>query len=435
MASLRKRKRGKSLMFEIDFYINGKRTTIPLGARYGEKTAIELRGIVETLVHAKDNGIEILGKKTLVWIESASDEIQDKLAKAGLIVQPQRKTTGELWTDFLAQQTDIGPATLESYSHAERRFFYFFKTDELLSELTQQKMEQWKQFLIKDAPNERTGGRGLAKTTTAGTLQKAKAAFNWAVRIGWIDKSPLNGVGRGSFVNEENDHYITMDEYRRLLDACPCQEWRVIIALARIGGLRSPSEVLRLKWTDINWQYPARFCVTSPKTKRYVGKGSRVVPLFPDLYDELLVLAESPFSVGAEYVINRYRDRERTNLGTQFARIVKMAGVEPILRPFDNMRASRSVEVYAEFGPFYESKWIGHSRKVAENHYLRVREVDFERAVGTRSGGSAGTEIFPLSKVGFPAIEKNLPANFPAELTGNNRQRAEGQEMKKGGKP
>ena len=36
-----------------------------------------------------------------------------------------------------------------------------------------------------------------------------------------------------------------------ILEACPDQEWRTLFALVRYGGLRCPSEVLKLKWSDI----------------------------------------------------------------------------------------------------------------------------------------------------------------------------------------
>ena len=71
-------------MFEIDFYTNGQRKTIPLGAKYTEKTAKDLKEIVETLLQHKDNSVTILDKRTSVWIESATQEIREKLAKAGL---------------------------------------------------------------------------------------------------------------------------------------------------------------------------------------------------------------------------------------------------------------------------------------------------------------------------------------------------------------
>ena len=105
-----------------------------------------------------------------------------------------------------------------------------------------------------------------------------------------------------------------------------------------------------------------------------------MVPLFADVRQELNDLFFRDESEGTEFVINRYRDPERSNLGTQFARIVKMAGISPVKRPYDNMRASRSNEIYAEFGPFYESQWIGHSSKVAKDHYLNVTDADFSRA-------------------------------------------------------
>ncbi len=351
-----------------------RRKTITLGRRFTEKTAKDLHEAVEKLVHCRDNATA-LDRRTTVWIETASAELQNKLADAGLIAKPQRHTLEELWDTFLAQKTEIKDSTRKTYDAARERFFAFFKDDELLSQQTQARMIQWRDTLRGD----------FAKASIAGTLTRTKTVFNWAVAQGWITKSPLDGVGRGSFVNRENDRFVLPEEYGRLLEASPCQDWRAIIALARIGGLRCPSEVLRLRWSDVNWERN-RFYVRSPKTEHHEGKGGRVVPLFPALRAELERLFELESSVGQEFVITRYRDPERTNLGTQFGRIVQLAGVDPIPRPFDNMRASRSTEVYAEFGAYLESQWIGHSHKIAKDHSLQVREIDFDRAATAEPG-------------------------------------------------
>jgi len=425
MATLCERKNGS---FEIHFYDEGIRRYITLGGRkYSKKTATALKEIIETLLYYKSDGTLIPDKKVVAWVQEASVEIQDKLSKVGLIAKPARKTLGELWTAFREAKRDIKEATLEGYDRTADRFFLFFGTDKPLLDLTQADMEQWKVYLRTQAPCEGAKVPGFAESTTAGTITKAKAVFNWAVRVGWIAKSPLDGVGRGSFINRDNDRYITKDEYYRLLDACPCQDWRVIMALVRIGGLRAPSEVLRLRWSDINWEHPARFYVTSTKTDRHAGKGGRVVPLFPELRTELERLFESESSEGTEFVINRYRDPERTNLGTQFARIVKMAGIQPIPRPFDNMRASRSSEIYAEYGAFYESKWIGHSRKVAENHYLQVREEDFERAVGEKPAVNGWEKSLENHN---PSGGEKVPAIFPAARTVFSRNGSEAEKRK-----
>ena len=89
-----------------------------------------------------------------------------------------------------------------------------------------------------------------AEATIKGTLVKTRTAFNWAIRNGWLVVSPLRGVPTGSYENEDNNRDITIDEYHRLLNVCPCYDWTTIIALARIGGLR-PCEVLHLKWSDV----------------------------------------------------------------------------------------------------------------------------------------------------------------------------------------
>ncbi len=432
MATLSKKQNGT---FEIQFRDGrGTRKTVFLGRRYTERTAADLHTAIEQLIDSQGNSAP-LDRRTKGWLETASPEILDKLMNVGLIEMPKRTTLKELWDGFQKQKTGIKDATTVTYDTARQRFFETFPADELLTELTQARMEQWKAFLRTEAPRTRTHVPGLAESTVAGILSKTKAVFNWAVRSGLIEKSPLDGVGRGSFVNRKKDRYITPDEYRRLLDACPCQDWRVIIALARIGGIRCPSEVLRFRWSDINWE-TGRFYVRSPKTEHHAGKEGRLVPLFPDLRIELERLFEADSSEGAEFVISRYRDPERTNLGTQFGRIVQLAGIEPIEKPFTNMRASRSTEIYAEFGAFLESKWIGHSSRVAQEHYLQVREEDYERAIRPLPMGNVDRNSdFTVKKPAFHCAEKILTVKSTVARGGNGRKRAEGKKMKKGGKP
>jgi len=194
-----------------------------------------------------------------------------------------------------------------------------------------------------------------------------------------------------------------MDMYYKILDACPCQDWRTIIALTRIGGLRCPNEVLALKWEDVNWELN-KFYVTSSKTEHHEGKGGRWVPLFPELKTELEALFFDPASEGNEFVINRYRDASQ-NLRTTLEKIVKRAGLEMFPRPFDNMRMSRSNEVYRRWGAFLESEWIGHSRAVRDDHYLMITDDDY----------------FAVSE---SVKQTNFPANFPAVRSGIRPQNA-----------
>jgi hypothetical protein len=166
---------------------------------------------------------------------------------------------------------------------------------------------------------------------------------------------------------------------RRAIEAAPDAEWRLIIALSRFGGLRCPSEHLALRWEDVLWDRN-RFYVPSPKT------GGRWVPIFPELrpyLEECFELARP----GQVYVINRYRD-SNANLRTQFQRILKRAGLTPWPRLFHALRASRQTELAAEYPLHVVCSWIGNTAAIAAQHYLTVRDEDFERA--TRGDAKCG---------------------------------------------
>ena len=373
MASLRKRENGT---WEIQFRDEYRRrqTITVSGSKYTERTARQFQDAVTVLVDKKINRDPTQDRVTKAWVENASLEIREKLARVGLYDMPSKHTAAELWETFLAKNCDMYEDTRRTYLYARERFFSYFRPNELLDELTQERMKDWRRCLLDSGK--------YAPATVAGTISKAKAVFNWAKRQRWIKTSPLDGVGRGSYRNREKDRFITQEEYRLLLNACPCQEWRLILTLARIGGLH-PCEILTLRWSDIN-RNRHRFRVFNAKLKQHEHLYEREVPLFAEVSAELDKLRSLPGNADQEYVINRYVNREKSNLGTQFARIAKKAGIGRIARPFDNMRASRSTEIYAEYGAKKESLWIGHSVKVAFENYLMVTDDDFAVAAGKK---------------------------------------------------
>ena len=238
MATLRMRTNGT---WEIQFRdeYRRKKTITLSGNRYKERIARQLQDAVAVLNDKKINRDPTQDRVTKAWVENAPLEIREKLARFGLHELPARYTAGELWNAFLNRHDDMYGATRKTYLYSKDRFFLFFRPTALLDELTQERMKEWRRFLLNDG-----------RFAVAGTISKAKAVFNWAKREHWITVSPLAGVGRGSFRNRDKDRFITREEYHLLLNACPCQEWRTIIALARIGGLH-PCEILTLRWSDI----------------------------------------------------------------------------------------------------------------------------------------------------------------------------------------
>ena len=86
-----------------------------------------------------------------------------------------------------------------------------------------------------------------------------------------IDENPFSEVKIPTANVSARQRFIGRDSVQKLFGVAN-PTWRTIIALARFGGLRCPSEVLSLEWRHVDWER-GRVAVPSPKTDRYDGKG------------------------------------------------------------------------------------------------------------------------------------------------------------------
>ncbi len=73
------------------------------------------------------------------------------------------------------------------------------------------------------------------------------------------------------------------------------------------------------------------------------------------------------------------------NLRTQLERIIAKAGHEVWPRLFQNLRASCATDWVERYPSHVVAKWLGHSPKVAAQHYLMSRDHHFEDVVNGES--------------------------------------------------
>ena len=212
----------------------------------------------------------------------------------------------------------------------------------------------------------------------------ARTIWRKAIRWKLTSENPFAGVRGGHQANESRKRFISREIIEAVIAEAPDAEWRVIIALARYGGLRTPSETFSLRWGDVDWGR-SKIRVTCPKMAHNENCAFRTIPLFQELQKPLLELYELA-EPGTEYVINRLRTGS-ANLRTHFERIIKRAGYEPWARLFHNLRASRESELMREYDLATVCKWIGNSPAIAARHYATSVDLDsdFRRAAGLGS--------------------------------------------------
>jgi integrase len=338
------------------------------------KLAREVRGRVERILAAKVANVA-LDLDTVNWLNGIGDALHGKLAGVKLV---QPRATAKLLDfvqNYISQRTDVKPRTTSNLSMARDRLVSFFGAEKRLHEVSPSDADSWNLWL-----KER-----YATATVSRTVKMARQFFKSAVRQKIIGENPFEDVKTGGQTNEARKRFISREDIAKVLEECPDNEYRLLVALSRFGGLRVPSEALALRWCDVNWE-KERLWVTSSKTAHHEGHEGRWVPIFPELRPFLSKAFDEAME-GAEYVITRYRDPD-ANLRTQFLRIIKRAGLIPWPKPFHNLRASRETELANEHPLHVACAWIGNTASIAQKHYLSVTEDHFKLA--TKGGAKCG---------------------------------------------
>ena len=419
MASITKDKRGR---FAVQFILpDKKRGTIRLDDAT-EKQAKSIKGKIEDLLCSLKL-CEPAKDETRVWVSKLwnnSEDLAEKLAGFGLIERRGSRLLGEFLDEYLAQHAaKQKPGTIIALDQARQKLIAHFGAERPLRSIGLKEADDWENYLRSDkAPHARKpgkperGARGLkrkaaqvdatakepkklAEQTIRRRLGMAKQFFKAALRYNLIELNPFaDKVSRVSG-NESRKRFIDLEACERVVEALPDVQWRTIFALARHGGLRTPSEVFALKWNDVFWDNDdARIVVTSSKTEHHAGHDRRTVPMFARLRP-FLEAAWSEAEPGAVYVIDpeRFKAKNRNaNLRTQFCRFMELAGIEMWPKVFQNLRASRVTEAVREgMVPKAVEKYFGHSWEVSMENYQTIDESDRRKW----STASAGTDTKP----------------------------------------
>jgi integrase len=351
---------------------DGKRRPIRLGKCDGQ-TAEGIKIHVERLAVAQITGMP-MHRDTANWLRDIGDELHRRIAQARLCEPRAISMRGtmplkQMLDSYIARRTDLKDWSIKMLRQCQKKLVDFFGERRGIGTITAADAADFKRHV----------GIDMSVAYVAKLVMIARQFFKDAVDSELLDKSPFSKIKPGSQKNPARQRFIPSAVIDKVIAAAPDIQWKLIIALARYGGLRMPTEALALRWSDVRWQQ-GRIIIHSSKTEHHVGKDRREIPLFPEL-KSLLMEAAKAVPEGGTYVISRSRDKT-ANFRTQLKRILQGLKIEPWPKLFQNLRSSRQTELTEVWPAHVVCAWMGNSELVARDHYLQLTDDHFAKAAG-----------------------------------------------------
>ncbi|MDB4731826.1 site-specific integrase [bacterium] len=372
MASLSKNNGGWRIRYLKQ---DGKRVSIYPG-KMPKKNAQQITVHIEMLISCRQS-LQAIPPATAIWLQGSDQRLREKLYKAGLIEKPQELakvvTLGSLVEGFISSRTDVKSGTKLIWKRGKDALIRCFDELDDITRFTSTDARSFRQFLLNE---------GKAEATVRKMSAIAAQFFEDAVDREEITRNPFKakGVPRSSHSNRERFVFIDRELASKVLKCLPTNEWRLIFALSRFGGLRCPSEVKALEWSHVLWNQ-SRLIVPSPKTEHHDGKDERVIPIFPEIrpYLEAAYQENQTGSIIVDH-------QSHTNLSVKLKKILKRHKIKPWSKTFQNLRSTRETELAEEYPIQVVCSWIGNSPKVAMRHYLQVTDHHFDKASESDNG-------------------------------------------------
>lgn len=292
------------------------------------------------------------------WLIALDPAMVERLAECGLTRTWTKPATAprllDFWTQYVDGRTDFAPSTIKGWKtarlHVEARF-----PTQTLDEITALDAKTWARDL----------SQVVAPTHAAKILGRVSQVYAAAIDGRVVSENPFAGIKTSREIDATRKLYVTPETSLAVLDKFATLEGRALFALARWCGLRVPHEPLALTWRNVDWEQMRLQIPADTKT------GGRIVPIFPEVAKELNAL-DSAAKTGAIYVFNRARNSAATEWRRWLLAAIAAAHLEPWPHAWHNLRASCRTDLEERFPTHVCDAWLGHSSRVAKDHYLRV---------------------------------------------------------------
>lgn len=328
-----------------------------------------------------------------VWLDGISDQLHASLARCGLV----RNRVTRTLSAFLDEEIDDHTLKASSRTRkriARNRLVEYFGHDKPIREITREDALAWHRWMLED--------KGYADNTVARDVGFAREFMKSAIGADLIAENPFDGLSSAIRSNQDRMHFVDRETFTRVMDAMEDEIGRALFVAARIGGLRIPSEIRGMRWSDVMFDRD-RVRVLSPKTE-HKGRGMRFVPLFPELRAAFEDLGPGP---GDELVFAQLSPFYHKIIRGILLAAIERAGLDPWPKLFTNLRSSRLTEC-RDLPEHLLSAWFGNSQAIRQLYYMQTRDEDYARAA-FRDGAESGADSAGHGLTGEDKTPKRTP--------------------------
>lgn len=216
--------------------------------------------------------------------------------------------------------------------------------------------------------------------TTRGRLSVLRTVLRWAADRGYCGEIRFPRLPPAHY-----EHFVppTPEELRALIASAAPHVVRVIVLGAQMGIRVGPSELLRLRWDDVDF---AQAIIRVNAAKKNPHAPWREVPIRQDLLGVFVHWHEEDTAAGMEWLIH-YKGKPVESIKTAWEATLRRAGITRRIRPYDLRHAFATEAIAAGVDVGTVAKLMGHSTPtMILTHYQHVKDVQKRSAVEALPG-------------------------------------------------
>jgi len=316
---------------------------------------------------------EKIGAVSKTVAKEIANEIRSKIIRGEYIPQKEKSITfkeaAENYLKWYINHSNARPRSKEEQKRKVEKLIQFFGNFRI-SEISENLIERYKEHRLNE---------GVSKKTINRELNVLNSIFNRVKELN-LYNGDLPKVKKFKTDSDDTVKYLTPEEARRLVEACP--DWfKPVVVFALNTGLRA-GEIFSLRWENIDFENRVIYIEsTSTKTKK-----TYKVPMNETVYKLLKKLEKEKKEHGYVFT-NRlglpYKYEDRTYLKV-FKNACKRAGIEnfrfhDLRHTFASWIAMKSKDIYAV------QKLLNHSSLEMTKRYAHLTENYLRQVVNSIS--------------------------------------------------